>query len=48
MSTFTVFKDDEQWVPVFKWFWSTPSDSRSHGPFPCRSLAWLAGWLGTR
>lgn len=49
---FTVYKDDEQWLPFFKWFWTAPNDptpdNMGHGAYPARWIAWLSGWWHTR
>jgi hypothetical protein len=46
MKRFTVYQDKGQWVPLFNWFWIRPSETGTgHGPFPCRLLAWVSGWL---
>jgi hypothetical protein len=46
---FSVYKDDGQWIPLFKWFWLRPNEGGGgHGPYPARWIASLAGWWGTR
>lgn len=40
---FKVYKDDEQWLPFFKWFWlKDGEEGMGHGPYPARWIAWLA------
>lgn len=46
---FTVYKDDEQWIPFFKWFWQRAGESgMGHGGYPAKWIAWLSGWFHTR
>lgn len=40
---FKVYKDDEQWLPFFKWFWlKTGEEGMGHGPYPAGWIARLA------
>lgn len=56
MDKFSVYKDDEQWIPLFKWFWypivngkpETGPDGMGHGAYPAKWIAKLSAWLHTR
>lgn len=50
MPKFTVYADDEQQIPFFKWFWARAGEPQndSHGAYPARWIAWVVGFLHTR
>jgi hypothetical protein len=51
-----VYKDEEQWIPFFKWFWyaldeggkpiiKEGTDGMGHGAYPAKWVAWLSAFI---
>jgi len=50
MTRYELYQLPDQWLLRSWWYWKPvgADDSEGHGPWPLRSLARLAGWIGTR
>lgn len=48
--TFNVHRNAGQWFVGWTWCWNRTGTAYDgdHGFYPCRWMAWLAGWVATR